>query len=240
MPPFVEIKFAAVEIVRDARLPLQTLEPAVFGTVYLARGRPPVTTRVGDGPAGKAFGDLDDVLLRITAIDAERMELHQFAGVIFVDPASLALLSRLRVVPHFPEPLIKLGVGKAELLFHPLAGLRRQLAARPDQLLQPLGILVVARRRCVWRHRFEIVQVEEHRRMLSRPDQQILEITQGVLSQDVPLIARDVPANRRLSGKNVKVILPKIDHHLLQLFFRINGTQYAVSGNLRHDLIGRL
>ena len=168
------------------------------------------------------------------------MELHQFAGVIFIDPASLALLSRLRIVPHLPEPLIKLGVGQAELLFHPLAGLRRQLAAGSDQLLQPLGILVVARHRCVGRHRFEIVQIEEHCRMLCRSDQQILEIAQSVLSQDVPLIARYVPADRRLSGEDVKVILPKIDHYLLQLFFRIHGTQHAVCGDLRHDLIGRL
>ena len=37
-----------------------------------------------DGPAGEAARDLDDILLRVAAVDAQRMEFHQFTRVIFV------------------------------------------------------------------------------------------------------------------------------------------------------------
>ena len=37
-----------------------------------------------DGPAGERARDLDHVLLRIAAVDAERVQLHQLARVVLV------------------------------------------------------------------------------------------------------------------------------------------------------------
>ena len=59
--------------------------------------------RSNDGPTREAARDFLHVLLRVTAVDAEGMQLHQLACVIFVDAASLLLLLRsllLRVVTH--------------------------------------------------------------------------------------------------------------------------------------------
>jgi len=39
-----------------------------------------------DRPAGEDARSLDDVGLRITAVDAEGMQFHQLAGVVFIEP----------------------------------------------------------------------------------------------------------------------------------------------------------
>ncbi len=49
---------------------------------------------VGDGPAGEAAGDFDDVFLGIAAVDAEGMKFEEFAAVVFVEAAL-----RFAVVP---------------------------------------------------------------------------------------------------------------------------------------------
>jgi hypothetical protein len=57
-----------------------------------------------DAPAGEKFRERDDVGLRIAAVDAERVQLQNFAAEIFVEPFSCAPAShriradRLRVV----------------------------------------------------------------------------------------------------------------------------------------------
>ena len=48
-----------------------------------------------DAPAGEAAGDFLHVLLRVAAVDAERVQFHDLAGVVFVDAADL-----LRLVVH--------------------------------------------------------------------------------------------------------------------------------------------
>ena len=42
-----------------------------------------------DGPAGHDFGEIGDVGLRVSAIDADSVEFHDFAAVIFVEAALL-------------------------------------------------------------------------------------------------------------------------------------------------------
>ena len=39
------------------------------------------------GPAGEDFSNFGDVALRVAAVDADGVELHDFAGVVFVQPA---------------------------------------------------------------------------------------------------------------------------------------------------------
>ena len=70
--------------------------------------------------------------------------------------------------------------------------------------------------------------------MLRRADDQIFEISERVFANHVAFVGRDIPAHGGFSGVNVKMILPEIDHHFLQLVFGINGAQHAVRGDLRH------
>src|SRR5262245_35948933 len=49
-----------------------------------------------DRPSGKRARDLDDVLLRVAAFDAERVQFEQLPSVVFVQPTD-ALLSRRRI-----------------------------------------------------------------------------------------------------------------------------------------------
>ena len=44
-----------------------------------------------DGPTGEATRDFGDVFLGVAAIDAERVQLHQFPAVVFVETAILFL-----------------------------------------------------------------------------------------------------------------------------------------------------
>ena len=53
------------------------------------------TARLEDGPTGKAARDFLHIFLRVTTIDAERVQLHQLARVVFVDATSRSLLLRL-------------------------------------------------------------------------------------------------------------------------------------------------
>src|SRR5437660_1665131 len=45
--------------------------------------------RLFNGPAGEDFGDFGYVLLRVSAVDAEGVKLHEFATVVFVKAAGL-------------------------------------------------------------------------------------------------------------------------------------------------------
>jgi hypothetical protein len=59
---------------------------------------PPAIAAAGDRPAGEAARDLDDVLLRVAAVDAEGVELEELARVVLVEarrwPRFLATLVR--------------------------------------------------------------------------------------------------------------------------------------------------
>ena len=48
---------------------------------------PTALLRPGDGPAGEDPCQLGYILLRVTAVHAECVQLHQLAGVVFVQPA---------------------------------------------------------------------------------------------------------------------------------------------------------
>ena len=83
-----------------ARIRAQTVGQAA---VRDCLGRGAGATRGKDRPTREAARDFLHVLLGIAAIDAQRVQLHQFARVVFVDAASLLLLRwplLLRVVAH--------------------------------------------------------------------------------------------------------------------------------------------
>src|SRR5438093_3939820 len=63
------------------------------------------TPRLENGPAREAAGNFLHILLGVAAINPKRMQLHQFAGVVFIDAAPLLLLRSLilRIISHAHE-----------------------------------------------------------------------------------------------------------------------------------------
>src|SRR5439155_15636030 len=53
--------------------------------------------RIRDRPARETPRDVDDVVLRVAAVDAERVQLHQLAAVVLVESALRALRVRGRL-----------------------------------------------------------------------------------------------------------------------------------------------
>ena len=51
-----------------------------------------IAPRLANGPAGESIGHFDHVLLRVARIDADGVQLHHFAAVVFVQAALLLLL----------------------------------------------------------------------------------------------------------------------------------------------------
>src|SRR5688572_4806836 len=102
-----------------------------------------------DRPSSENLCELQHVLLRVAAVDAERMELQQLARVVFIQPppATASCSSR----------------------------------ARTDGL--------------------EIVEVDEHRRMLRRRQHHILEPTEDMRTDDVALVAARQRRDEDLCGR---------------------------------------
>src|SRR5688572_10431609 len=71
----------------DARL--EDEAPAAFHpTAPSPRGGAPGLPRVLDRPARERARDFGHVLLRIAAVDAERVQLHQLAAVVLVESSA--------------------------------------------------------------------------------------------------------------------------------------------------------
>src|SRR5262249_34912481 len=63
---------------------------SLFSVVVQARAEDKFTTALGpfDGPSGQSACDFLNVLLRTAAINAKRVQFHQLAGVILVNPTN--------------------------------------------------------------------------------------------------------------------------------------------------------
>src|SRR5688572_28249037 len=87
VPRFPEEEFTALNIVGNAWHSLKPRERSVLAALDLVCRRPPVTARIGDRPTGERSSHFNNILLRISAVDAERVQFHQLACVVFVQPA---------------------------------------------------------------------------------------------------------------------------------------------------------
>ena len=121
--------------------------------------------RSTDGPAGENLRELLHVLLRVAAVDAERVQLEQLARVVFVQPALLATC--------------------------PAAGLRAA-RARADRL--------------------EVVEVDEHRRMLRRREHHVFEAAEHVRPDRLALVAAGERRDENLGAdRDAEMIRPERD-----------------------------
>ncbi len=159
-------------------------------------------------PAGEDARDIADVLLAVAAIHSERVQLHQLAGIVLVDPLRhprLHPLDHRRVrLPCPPE-----AAGRA--------GPPREPPA-PGRRLHPP--------RCEGLHRgaigdaFDIIQIEEHGRTLRRGRQQRLEATEHIRPDGVLEVVGEVGAIEPLADEDVEMVGPEIGEDFSQLVIR--------------------
>src|SRR5215469_11219194 len=138
------------------------------------------------------------------------MQLHKFATIILIKPAAptFCLLNRDTVPPIAPAPL------SFTVLWNPVRNIRVRADIQPG------------------------VEIEEHRRTLSRGDEQSLELSQRVRADNVALIACEQVTVGSFTYENVKVVEPEVGHHLLQLALTVSGTQdFACQQFIDYDLL---
>ena len=152
--------------------------------------------RLIDRPARERARDLDDVLLGVAAVDAERVQLHQLTRVVFVEPSLRALLRLARL-----EPL------------HELAS----LLGPQTGIVQPALHLRADDDRGVRRGALKVVEVEQHRRAVRGRAEQIAEAAEHMRADDVLLVVGQVLTHLTLSDEHVEVVEPEIDEDFLQL-----------------------
>ena len=174
-----------------------------------------------DRPAGERPGDLDHIGLRVAAADAERVELHQLAGVVLVQAARHAL-------PDLRHRLRRGALAEALLETAP-AGAAAD-ASGLHRAIEPLAHL--AGRLGI--DALPVVQVEEHRRALGDGTEQIAEPAEDVGTNRVALVLGQIAAHRSLAGEDVEVVEPEVDQHFLELARRIDGAQDFLLRQLVH------
>src|SRR5580704_9458243 len=82
---------------REAISAAQAEESVAKHLDTLVAGTPPpaaIAAFFRQPPSGEDVGQRDDVALRVSTIDAERVQLHQLAGVVLVDALELAFRAR--------------------------------------------------------------------------------------------------------------------------------------------------
>src|SRR6476646_10943634 len=140
-----------------------------------------------DGPPGKAPRHLRHILLRVTAINTERVQLHQLASVIFIQPAFVLLF------------LLSLWWTPRE---RPSETPVSRLLPHGAPCRQPLGSARIGAQK--------IIKIEEHRGTLGRRRQQIFELPQRVRLDHIALIGGQIPAIFALPRNDTKVTEPEI------------------------------
>ena len=139
-----------------------------------SKRKPPPWRGLLDRPARERARDFDDVLLRIAAIDAKRVQLHQLAPVVLVEPALLPLRPR-------SGSAASSGIGRRP---------RPRRRAPGDMPRSSRSRLVVR----VGIRALPVVEIEEHRRALRGRAEQIAELAEHVRPDRVALVLREVDA----------------------------------------------
>ena len=206
-----------------------------------------VPARLKDSTAREGARDLLNVLLRVAAVNAERVQFHQLARVVLVDAATHALLLRgtLCVLALRPLRLLlprhlllaaraRFGVAHAPRA-EEAAPKHRARAVRVVHLASHLPAVDLR----VGRHALEVVEVEEHRGALRRRLQEVSEVAERVRAYHVAVVRGQEPAIRALLRVDVEVVRPEVDHHLLQLPLAVNRPNDSRRVKLRDETLRR-
>src|SRR5579863_324187 len=205
---------AGIDLVPENHLRIRIMEALVKPKLRVSLG-------LANGPAGETARHLNDVFLRISAVNAKRMQFHQLAAVILIQTALLFFgLIRIRARRR------KRGPAERAAKSGTISTTRRLF------LLQPLPSLRI--------DTLPIIQVKKHGRAFCRGLEQVAEFTHSMRANGVALIRSEQPAIRALSGKDVEMVEPEIHHLLVELFFAVNGAIHLGHGQFSDDALGRL
>src|SRR5205085_88536 len=141
-------------------------------------------SRLVDSPACECARDLLHVLLRVAAVNAQRVQLHQLARVVFVDAALRALLLLWSLLRRLPLLLLlsrrlcltartRLRVAHARAAED---AARSHLPGASDVALLTTEESAIHLR--VGADALEVVEVEEHRRTLRRRFEEVAEVAE--------------------------------------------------------------
>ena len=198
--------------------------------------KPPPRRGFCDRPAGERARDFLDVLLRVAAVDAERVQLHQLAGVVLVDAARPRGSAR-------PAARVAAAGRPASR-----SRRRRRTSGAPASTHGRPAFCAGAVVGASGAAALPVVEVEQHRRALRRRAEQIAELAEHVRPDRVALVLGEVAARRSLAGEHVEVVEPEVDHHLVELTLAVDGAQDLLLGEIGHhcpldprgfDLLGR-
>src|SRR5207237_328728 len=122
-----------------------------------------------DGPARERASDFDDVLLRVTAVNAQRVQLQQLAPVVLVETA-LLLLAVIRIRPRLARRRRRREAAEESTPSEPLL----------ISNLRGLGLHLGLPIRSVWIRTEPVIEIEEHRRTLRVGFQQVAEVIEDM------------------------------------------------------------
>src|SRR4029079_2457613 len=143
-------------------------------------------------PSGQRTRYFLDVLLRVPAVDAERMKLHQLASIVLVETAARPLLQLLhQTLALFRCRVLETLASCRRKLTH-LTGETNSAGTTRDDAGS--SITAAARRResrlSAVRSALPVVEKEEHRRTLRDRPKQVAELTQSVRTNHVAIVLR--------------------------------------------------
>ena len=152
-------------------------------------------------PAGEYTRGLCHILLTVSTVDAQRVQLHQLAGVVLVQATATLLQPRRH--------------GVALRRIHS-SQLRRTL--RIPTLRGARDPLWHQRRTRAVSRTLPVVQVVQHRRTVGHCTQQCTELAQHIRPDGITFVRHQVVAHRRaLTGEHIEVIEPEVRQHFVQL-----------------------
>src|ERR1019366_6109078 len=223
------------DVLRGGRMPRDDVED-ILAVLDAAAGREPVAeddlrARVvhlrielertaaelgtGKGPAGERAGDVDHVLLRVAAVDAERVKLEELAAVVLVEPAA---------APRELLLLLRREQSDAAVAACSTATGGRQ---RHEPWAVAVGLTL------------PVVQIEEHRGALGDRLEQHAEFSERVRADHLALVLRELIAlGRPLLDVDREVVEPEVGHDLLELALGKEGTVDASALRLDRDPSG--
>src|SRR6266513_3148576 len=163
-----------------------------------------------DRPAGEGTRDVDHILLRVSAIDPERVELEQLTPVVLIQALSLPLLLCLLLLLPFDLS------SRAHRSHDRTKSASPSPSANRNRTNPWHSIWSAQRRTIAVGHAARVVQIEQHRWALCDSIEQVAEFAQRVRTDDFFVeVDEIVRLGRALGRVHVEVILPEVAHHFL-------------------------
>ena len=185
--------------------------------------------RVGDRPARERPRNFLHILLRVAAVDAERVQFHQLARVVLVDAPAALLRRHRRVAGHLPAAHVG--------ILQPPAAVRQAGVRAWHAAAHGIAVALGIRRGggAFGRGALPVVEIEEHRRAVRRRAQQIAELAEHPRADGVALVLGQVVPHLALAHEHVEVIHPEVDEDLFELALAVGRTQDPLLRQLADD-----